>query len=278
LKFDFSPIPYLPPDGPEDSLYERMVAIGFDEATQRMGKAFFREHLPERRYALVRREGSAGTASGAVTPTLRQSVARSSATAFCISPLGYFVTAQHFTGHAKRFKLQGPNGLLEAELVREDAANDLAILKVKGSFGGTVPIRPSKGVRLGESVATLGFPQTTLQGVEPKVTRGEISSLSGARDDPRQFQISVPVQPGNSGGPLVDMNGQIVGVIRAQLQGGQSVNYAVKSSLLLSLLESIPELANLPPAVVPAAPPKFEDMLDRLRPAVALVYGYDAAE
>jgi S1-C subfamily serine protease len=107
---------------------------------------------------------------------------------------------------------------------------------------------------LGASVFTIGFPNAVVQGLEPKLTRGEISSLAGIADDPRAFQISVPVQPGNSGGALVNLRGNVVGVVverlndfRALSASGslpQNVNYAIKSSYALGLLESIPEVSN----------------------------------
>ena len=88
------------------------------------------------------------------------------------------------------------------------------------------------------------------RGSRPKLAKGEIASLSGAGDDPRYFQISVPVQPGNSGGALVDERGNVVGVVSAKLSTPaalassgslpENVNYAVKSSFLLGLLESVP--------------------------------------
>ena len=80
-----------------------------------------------------------------------------------------------------------------------DAANDLALLKADGRFA-PLPIAASRTVALGGTVATVGFPNIGLQGFAPKLAKGEIASLSGAADDPRYFQISVPVQPGNSGG------------------------------------------------------------------------------
>ena len=97
-----------------------------------------------------------------------------------------------------------------------DAANDLALLKADGQFravaGGS-----SRAVKLGGTVATVGFPNIGLQGFAPKLAKGEIASLSGAGDDARYFQISVPVQPGNSGGALVDERGNVVGVVSAKL-------------------------------------------------------------
>jgi S1-C subfamily serine protease len=92
-----------------------------------------------------------------------------------------------------------------------------------------------------------------LQGFSPKLAKGEIAALSGMEDDPRYFQISVPLQPGNSGGALVDERGNVVGVVSAKLDANaalltsgalpENVNYAVKSSCLLSFLESVPEVS-----------------------------------
>jgi serine protease Do len=114
-----------------------------------------------------------------------------------------------------------------------------------------LPIASSRAVRLGNSVATVGFPNIGLQGFAPKFARGEIAALSGAGDDARYFQISVPVQRGNSGGALVDERGNVVGVVSAKLNARaaflssgslpENVNYAVKSSFLLSFLESVPK-------------------------------------
>jgi S1-C subfamily serine protease len=158
--------------------------------------------------------------------------------------------------------------------VRDDAEDDLAILKLKQPMPGVLAIRASSNVRLGESVATLGYPQISVQGVEPKFGRGEISSLSGLLDDPRHFQISVPVQPGNSGGPLVDLSGQVIGVIVARLRGGQIVNYAVKSNQLLKLMEAIPELRPAAHGAAAGEARKLEDVVDDLRRSVVLIKGY----
>ena len=101
-------------------------------------------------------------------------------------------------------------------------------------------------------MATVGFPDIGLQGFAPKLAKGEIASLASAADDPRYFQISLPVQPGNSGGALVDARGNMVGIVAAKLDAvtalaatgslPENVNYAVKISLLLSFLESVPDV------------------------------------
>jgi S1-C subfamily serine protease len=165
-----------------------------------------------------------------------------------ITPNGHLLTAAHVVGNARRVKAQVGENVLDAEIVAVDQPNDVALLKVNAEVDA-VPVRPSAGVALGDRVFTIGFPNRQLQGTEPKFTEGTISSTSGAQDDPRQFQVSVQVQPGNSGGALFDENGNVVGIIvarlddetTAQLTGSapQNVNYAVKSSYALPLIESL---------------------------------------
>jgi len=134
-------------------------------------------------------------------------------------------------------------------------------------------------VRLGATAATVGFPNTGLQGFAPKLARGEIS-LAGAQDDARHFQISAPIQPGNSGGALVDERGNVIGVVVAKLSQqaalatsgalAENVNYAVKSSYLLSFLESVPEVAaKLKDANTKER--KFEDVVKSVEQATVLV-------
>ena len=100
---------------------------------------------------------------------------------------------------AAKVRLLTGAGLVDAKVVQVDAADDLALLKADGRFA-PLPILPSKSVQLGSTVATIGFPDPGLQGFAPKLAKGEMASLSGAGDDARYFQISVPCQPGNSGG------------------------------------------------------------------------------
>jgi hypothetical protein len=115
------------------------------------------------------------------------------------------------------------------------------------------------------------------------VGKGEIASLSGAGDDARYFQISVPVQPGNSGGALVDERGNVVGVVSAKLNASaalamsgtlpENVNYAVKSSYLLSFLESVPDVASKLKEAS-AKEKKFEDVVKEAEQAAVLVLVY----
>jgi S1-C subfamily serine protease len=203
-------------------------------------------------------------------------------TGFFITEDGYLITNQHVAGNGAQVRLVTEAGLISAKVVKVDAANDLALLKVEGKFT-PLPVTSSRTVRLGSSVATIGFPNVGLQGFSPKLAKGEIASLSGPQDDPRYFQISVPVQPGNSGGALVDERGNVVGVVSGKLDLAaavatsgtlpENVNYAVKSSFLLGFLESVPEVsAKLKEANTKGR--KFEDVVKSAEQAAVLVLVY----
>jgi TPR repeat protein len=201
---------------------------------------------------------------------------------FFITDDGYLISNYHVVKDAVKVRVVTSVGLIEAKVVRVDAANDLALLKAVGKFS-PLPVTASRGVKLGGTVATVGFPNICMQGFSPKLAKGEIASLSGAGDDARYFQISVPVQPGNSGGALVDEHGNVVGVVSAKLDASaalaasgalpENVNYAVKSSFLLSFLESVPAVsAKLKEPIT--ADRKFEDVVKSAQDAAVLVLVY----
>ena len=207
---------------------------------------------------------------------------KSTGTGFLITRNGYLVTNHHVVEDCGKVRVRTAVGLLDAEVVRVDAASDLALLKVTGTFDA-LPVVSSRSARLGATVATVGFPNIGLQGFEPKLAKGDIASLAGMQDDVRYFQISVPVQPGNSGGALVDEHGNVVGIVSAQLSQkaalestgtlAQSVNYAVKSSYLLGFLESVPEASEgMPDAKTHEQ--EFEAMVDDVKKATVLIIGY----
>jgi len=93
-------------------------------------------------------------------------------------------------------------------------ASDLAVLKVAAT-PAFLNLAADRSITLGEQVFTLGFPATSILGDDTKYTEGTISSLSGVLGDASFFQMSVPVQPGNSGGPVVNLGGEVVGVVAA---------------------------------------------------------------
>lgn len=174
-------------------------------------------------------------------------------TGFFISIDGLFVTAAHVVKDADSIQVYWQSKDYPAKRVFVDETLDVAVLKVDGIQSPQVlSLSSSSTVKTGDDVFTLGFPQVQLQGVEAKYTNGTISSLSGMGNDPKYFQISAPVQPGNSGGPLLDRQGRVVGLINSRLDDintlletgaiPQNVNYALKSSFILPLLESLPDI------------------------------------
>jgi TPR repeat protein len=201
---------------------------------------------------------------------------------FFITDDGFLISNYHVVKDATQVRLFTSAGLIDAKVVQVDVANDLALLKADGRFA-PLPILPSRSAHLGDTVATIGFPDPGLQGFSPKLAKGEIASLSGAGDDPRYFQISVPVQPGNSGGALVDERGNVIGIVSAKLDASvalaasgvlpENVNYAVKSSLLLSFLESVPDVSARLKAPN-MADEKFSDVVKSAQAAAVLVLVY----
>jgi S1-C subfamily serine protease len=257
---------------------------GAKKATPTLEARMTREQIAEgqklARNFKPREVPSAGGGSSAAS--IVQTPPESSGTGFFITEDGYLITNEHVVGNGAQVRLVTEAGLLSAKVVKVDAANDLALVKVEGKFA-PLPVVSSRAVKMGGTVATVGFPNIGLQGFAPKLAKGEIAALSGAQDDPRYFQISVPVQPGNSGGALVDEHGNVVGVVSAKLNVAaalatsgalpENVNYAVKSSFLLSFLESVPEVA------AKLKEPntkdrKFEDVVKSAEQAAVLVLVY----
>ncbi len=203
---------------------------------------------------------------------------------FFVTRDGYLLTSSHVVQRGGRLVVRTKDATFAAKLARSDKANDVALLKISGTFR-PLPVTPSGAVKLGDSVFTIGFPNILLQGLSPKITKGEISSLAGALDDPRHFQISVAVQPGNSGGPLVNEHGNVVGIVASKLSAiaaleatgdlPENVNYAVKSSVLSILLESLPDVSArlLEPHSGKTRP--FEEIVREVEAATALVLVYD---
>lgn len=147
-----------------------------------------------------------------------------------------------------------------------------------------LPLVDSRRVKLGDRVKTIGYPNIDLQGLEPKFTTGEVNSLAGLRDDPRYFQVSMPIQPGNSGGPLVDERGNVVGIVTATLNPlaalrtsgslPQNVNYAIKSAYALTLVESKPNLPATRREAQPEKQPSTEEVVRQMQEATVLVMVY----
>ena len=154
-------------------------------------------------------------------------------------------TNYHVVNGAKTIKVKFVNGdTILASVSYKDEGNDIAMLTLAKSPNiqlKQLPLGDASKVNIGEKVFTIGYPASNILGKEPKYSEGVVNSLTGAGDDTKMFQISVPIQAGNSGGPLFNERGEVIGMItstyttnEALILSGtmpQNVNFAVKSSL-----------------------------------------------
>ncbi len=206
-----------------------------------------------------------------------------SGTGLIITDDGYVITNHHVIADANKIEVHTDEGVLEAERVAQDAQNDLALLKVKSDRTWMpVTFAPEGGTRLGQTVFTCGFPMPDFQGFAIKVTRGVVSSLTGFRDDERMVQIDAEIQSGNSGGPLSDEYGHIVGVVAAQLDPGvvfgmtgslpQGVNYAIKNEVVMEFLDRSPEVKErIWVAETQAEAVEFEDAVEVVSQSTVMI-------
>ncbi|MBT3748109.1 MAG: trypsin-like serine protease [Bacteroidetes bacterium] len=168
----------------------------------------------------------------------------SSGTGFAINNSGYILTNNHVIENAGTITVKGINSdfrtSLEARVVVRDKNNDLALLKIidETHMMTSTPyvLNPTLS-EVGETVFALGYPLRATMGDEIKLTNGIISSRTGFQGDVTSYQVSVPVQPGNSGGPLFDSNGNVIGVISSKHIGAENVSYAIKIDYLLNMIE-----------------------------------------
>ncbi|WP_371378278.1 S1C family serine protease [Sporomusa aerivorans] len=172
---------------------------------------------------------------------------QATATGFFITPT-LIVTNNHVVNAARQIEVIYNNELkAPATVIRVDPANDLALLEVHGLEQSVVPLAlgQSDTVREGMRIYAVGFPLTAYIGLTAKISEGIVSGTVGYRGDTRQFEISAPIQPGNSGGPLLNENGEVIGVVSAELgrkfvdKTGiipQNVNFAIKSDGIQNLL------------------------------------------
>lgn len=159
---------------------------------------------------------------------------------------GYVVTNYHVIEDANEISITGIKGdfntKYDVQIIACDKINDLALLKVKdASFDGFGPLPYSiQGsiMDVGENIYVLGYPLTATMGDEIKLTTGVISAKTGFMGNVALYQISAPIQPGNSGGPLFNDKGDIIGVVSAKHSGTENVGYAIKSMYLINLIES----------------------------------------
>ena len=193
-----------------------------------------------------------------------------SGTGFMFGSKDYVITNWHVIRGAKNIKVKFLNGeKINSEVILKDSQNDIAFLKLERPPQlpqSDLKVGDSSKVRMGDRVFTIGYPAHWVMGQNPKYTEGVVNALSGIKDDPTVFQISVQIQPGNSGGPLFNESGKVIGITQSTLDPQlanesigalpQNVNYAVKSSYISALLPMLPQtlIASRGIVIVPKEP------------------------
>ncbi|MGV8112765.1 hypothetical protein SDC9_66292 [bioreactor metagenome] len=193
-------------------------------------------------------------------PTSNESVRKNqepskmvSGTGFAIFSNGIIVTNYHVIEGATAINVKGINSdfnsKFKAKILVTDKTNDLALIQInddKFTALGSIPYTIKSNIAgVGENIFVLGYPLRATMGDEIKLTNGIISSKTGYQGDITSYQISAPVQPGNSGGPLFDSQGALIGIINAKHTGAENASYAVKVSYLTNLIDLIPSTPKL---------------------------------
>jgi len=147
------------------------------------------------------------------------------------------ITNHHVTKDCKKIELIRQGYKSSANILAIDTKNDLALIKAKVLNKKYLQFRAGKGIRIGDGVIVIGYPLGKLLGDGIKLTTGNISALTGLLNDTSTMQLTAPVQPGNSGGALLDNSGRVVGIIVARLKNQQNVNLAIKATMAQMFLD-----------------------------------------
>lgn len=168
----------------------------------------------------------------------------STGSGFVVSREGHVLTNRHVVDGCGEIRIQ-PAG--KVELVARDSQADLALVKLPKPGKAVARFRSGAGVRPGDTVVSAGFPLQGLLTSDLHITTGNVSALAGIGNDRRVLQMTVPIQPGNSGGPVLDLSGHVIGIsvsklnaMRVQRMTGdipQNVNFAVKAEAATRFLK-----------------------------------------
>lgn len=169
---------------------------------------------------------------------------KSSGTGFAVTADGWLMTNAHVVDGCDRVEVKGRGVATDPRI---DSTNDLALIKV-GADTPMVPFTFRRApIRLGEDIVAIGYPLADLLADSVKITTGNVNALAGLKNDTRYIQISTPIQPGNSGGPVVDRYGFLLGITSATFSKqaadqigitAQNVNFAIRASVADLFMQS----------------------------------------
>lgn len=163
---------------------------------------------------------------------------------FIVSNQTFVLTNAHVIKGCTEVTVRIDDRDIRADIRARDNRNDLALLRLPAEKHPTVAFRGNDGLYPGDSVVAIGYPLSDILASEGNVSVGIVSALAGMGNDASLLQISAPIQPGNSGGPLFDASGNVVGVIVSVLVMGsdeapaQNVNFAIKSTIAILFMKA----------------------------------------
>jgi len=221
---------------------DRFVESGIGKTTgwtiiESTGKVIYQE-----RTVAIAAGSSAGPRDG---PDREESTARSG-TAFVVADTGYLLTNAHVVTGCSKVELPAAKTL--ADVVKTDSSNDLALLRTTSLGNRFARIARPEDLKLGTEIIIFGFPLTGVVASTGNLTTGVVSGTTGLRDDSRFFQLTAPIQPGNSGGPVLNQYGEVLGIASATLDQRkavaatgnltQNVNFAIGPSMIRQFLSA----------------------------------------
>lgn len=204
-----------------------------------------------------------------VEEELKKLKVRNFGSGYFINDHGFIITNNHVINNNKTIKIRLLDDIKNAEIILHDQEFDLCLLKVDhNSIGARFYNGP---IRIGNSIITYGYPQPQYQGFSPKLTKGVISATSGYRDDAKSIQFDAAIQPGNSGGPVIDCEkGGVIGIVAKTLQKSQNVNYAICSEIVLRFLDKI-NVIRRSIKFVKDSRLTFDEIIDQINPSIVQI-------
>jgi S1-C subfamily serine protease len=232
---------------PFGSIYDATVTYGRNQIKQNGSVSFYRL-VEQMRRAIVQSANPNVATAPSISPSMtpagpQNKVPQTKATGsgFFVTQAGHLLTNAHVVSGCTIVSVKSSGGQAGvARVIAVDQNDDLALLKLERRTETTAAFRIGRPLRAGESAVVFGFPLSQLLASTGNVTTGVVTALAGPLDDPHQIQISAPVQSGNSGGPVLDASGSLIGVVVSKLNSalGQNVNFAIKASIAANFLDA----------------------------------------